>query len=588
MPSEFDHEADHGFDHEADYGFDHEFVRAAARAADRLAAPLAADCDEEPAGVTHRALARRAKTLVAAYRCPDSALHGSGRAVTAATNHLRALRNVQTATGLFAGGDNVQSPPDSAFTVNDVCDAHVLAAGAGPQLCDVTAALGQIADAATASLLTGGVHTPNHRWELCAALARLHRSFPDDRLLDRIEEWLAEGVDIDAEGLYSERSANYAAHVSNPSLLLLADVLDRADLQDAVERNLATTLDLIAPDGTVETVHSRRQDQNHPFPLAPYLPHYRLLAIRTGRGDFARAARLAGEGGIDDPGLLAETLLAPDLCRTLPEPEARTLPRDRYLTTARLATHTTATAHTVVYGGSDVPEHRRIRSGLACNPTFLRLFAGDAVLDAVRLSRGFFDLGPFRAADMQRIDAGRYRLTQTLTAAYYQPLPPHRRQDDGAYRMADEGRFSAAMAFPDRPRDEVTHTTRVDVDLTQDGADLRIDLSGPRVPWALELTFRPGDVTQGAVPIGDGRWCLTTGAMTYRVGDDEIRVEARVDSGEPLAGPESSDVLRYDPGQDYTVAGGTDATTGNRLYIGGQGPQTLTVTLRAHRTTPTT
>lgn len=388
MPSEFDHEADHGFDHEADYGFDHEFVRAAARAADRLAAPLAADCDEEPAGVTHRALARRAKTLVAAYRCPDSALHGSGRAVTAATNHLRALRNVQTATGLFAGGDNVQSPPDSAFTVNDVCDAHVLAAGAGPQLCDVTAALGQIADAATASLLTGGVHTPNHRWELCAALARLHRSFPDDRLLDRIEEWLAEGVDIDAEGLYSERSANYAAHVSNPSLLLLADVLDRADLQDAVERNLATTLDLIAPDGTVETVHSRRQDQNHPFPLAPYLPHYRLLAIRTGRGDFARAARLAGEGGIDDPGLLAETLLAPDLCRTLPEPEARTLPRDRYLTTARLATHTTATAHTVVYGGSDVPEHRRIRSGLACNPTFLRLFAGDAVLDAVRLSRG--------------------------------------------------------------------------------------------------------------------------------------------------------------------------------------------------------
>jgi hypothetical protein len=108
------------------------------------------------------------------------------------------------------------------------------------------------------------------------------------------------------------------------------------------------------------------------------------------------------------------------------------------------------------------------------------------------------------------------------------------------------------------------------------------------VPWALELTFRPGGVTQGAVPIGDRRWCLTTGAMTYRVGDDEIRVEARVDSGEPLAGPESSDVLRYDPGQDYTVAGGTDATTGNRLYIGGQGPQTLTVTLRAHRTTPTT
>ncbi|NNN30841.1 hypothetical protein HLK59_10770 [Streptomyces sp. S3(2020)] len=565
---------------------DHEFGRAVARAADRQAAPLAA-CpladgpDVEPVGVTHRVLARRVKTLIAAYRSPDSVLHGSGWAVAAAKTHLRALRAVQTATGLFAGGDNVQSPPDSAFTVNDVCDAHVLAAGAGPGLRDVTDALAEIAGAATESLLTGGVHTPNHRWELSAALARLHRSFPDGRLLDRVEEWLAEGVDIDAEGLYSERSAVYASHVTNPSLLLLADVLGRADLQDAVERNLATTLDLIRPDGTVETLHSRRQDQKHPFPLAPYLPHYRLLAIRTGRGDFARAALLAAADGIDDSDLLAQTLLTPDLCRTLPAPVTETLPRDRYLTTARLARHASATAHTVVYGGSDVPEHRRIRSGLACNPTFLRLFAGDAVLDAVRLSRGFFDLGPFRAADMRQLADNRYRLTQALTAAYYQPLAKNERRDDGVYRLVDDGRFSASMAFPDRPRDEVSHTTRVEVDLRDDGADLRIDISGPSVPWSLELTFRPGGEPQGAIPLGDGRWCLTTEPMTYRVGDDEIRVEAAVETGEPLAGPDRIDVLRYDPGQDHTVVGGTDATTGNRVYLGGHGPQTLTLTLRA-------
>ncbi|MFF1324399.1 MULTISPECIES: hypothetical protein [Streptomyces] len=565
---------------------DREFVRAVARAADRPAVPLAARPDQEPTGVPHRGLARRVKTLLAAYRSPDSTLHADDGAVAAAMTHLTALRAVQTPSGLFAGGDNVQSPPDSAFTVNDVCDAHVIAVSAGPELSEAAAVLAEIAGAASESLRTGGVHTPNHRWELCAALARLHRSFPDDRLLDRIDAWLAEGVDIDAEGLYSERSANYAAHVSNPSLLLLADVLDRADLLDAVERNLATTLDLIRPDGTVETVHSRRQDQNRPFPLAPFLPHYRLLAIRTGRGDFSRAARLAAADGIDDPDLLAETLLTPDLCRVLPTPAAETPRRERYLTTARLAVRASATAHTVVYGGSDVPGHRRIRSGLACNPTFLRLFAGDAVLDAVRLSRGFFDLGPFRAEAVQQLADNRYRLTETLTAAYYQPLPPDLRRDDGAYRMADEGRFSAAMAFPDRPRDEVSQTTRVEVDLRDDGADLRIDISGPRVPWSLELTFRPGGVPDGAVPIGDGRWCLTTGPMTYRVGDDEIRVEADVEAGEPLAGPDRSDVLRYDPGQDHTVVGGTDATTGNRVHLGGLGPHTLTVALRARRTAP--
>ncbi|MGY5011273.1 hypothetical protein ACWDFR_25175 [Streptomyces sp. 900105755] len=559
---------------------DHEFVRAVALAADRSAALLEADPSAEFIG-PHRALARRVKTLVAAYRSPESALHGSERAVAAALTHLRALRSLQTASGLFAGGDNVQSPPDSAFTVNDVCDAHVLAADAGPELADVTAALADIAGAATGPLLTGGVHTPNHRWELSAALARLHRSFPDARLLARAEEWLAEGVDIDADGLYSERSAVYASIVTNPSLLLLAQVLGRTDLLDAVERNLTATLDLIRPDGTVETVHSRRQDQKHPFPLAPYLPHYRLLAIRTGRGDFARAARLAAADGINDPDLLAQTLLTPDLRRALPAPAAEKLPRDRYLPAARLAAHVSATAHTVVYGGSDVPEHRRIRSGLASNPTFLRLFAGAAVLDAVRLSRVFFDLGPFRAAATEQLADNRYRLTQTLTTAYYQPLPKDRRRDDGAYRLVDEGRFSAAMAFPDRPQDEVSHTTRVEVDLREDGADLRIDISGPSVPWALELTFRPGGEPQGAVPLGDGRWCLTTEPVTYRVGDDEIRVEAAVETGGPLAGPDRSDVLRYDPGQDYTVVGGTDATTGNRVYLGGHGPQTLTLTLRA-------
>ncbi|MGW2635846.1 hypothetical protein [Streptomyces sp. NPDC001348] len=564
---------------------DREFVREVARAADRLAVPLADRPDEEPAGVSHRGLAHRVKTLLAAYRSPDSALHGSERAVAAATAHLAALRALQTPSGLFAGGDNVQSPPDSAFTVNDVCDAHVLATGAGPELREAAAALAEIAGGARESLRTGGVHTPNHRWELCAALARLHRSFPDGRLLDRVDAWLAEGVDIDAEGLYSERSANYAAHVSNPSLLLLADVLGRNDLRDAVERNLTATLDLIRPDGTVETVHSRRQDQNHTFPLAPYLPHYRLLAIRTGRGDFSRAARLAAAHGVDDPDLLAQTVLTPDLCGTLPAPEPETLPRDRYLTTARLASHASAGAHTVVYGGSDVPAHRRIRSGLACNPTFLRLFAGDAVLDAVRLSRGFFDLGPFRATDMTPLGDGRYRLAETLTAAYYQPLEPAERRADGAYEMADEGRFSAAMSFGRRPRDEVALTTRVDVELRDDGADLRFDMAGPRVPWALELTFRPGGVVHGAEPLGDGRWCLGSGATTYRVGEDEIRVEAGVHSGEPLAGPDQGDLLRYDPGQDYTLLGGTDATTGPRVCLGGFGPHTMGVTLRARRST---
>ncbi|CAM5648739.1 hypothetical protein SVIOM74S_02721 [Streptomyces violarus] len=119
----------------------------------------------------------------------------------------------------------------------------------------------------------------------------------------------------------------------------------------------------------------------------------------------------------------------------------------------------------------------------------------------------------------------------------------------GGRRLPDGGRTLLGRDGLPGPAWGRAPTTRVEVDLRENGADLRIDISGPRAPWALELTFRPGGVPEGAAPIGDGRWCLTAGPMTYRVGDDEIRIEADVESGEPLAGPDRSDVLRYDPGR---------------------------------------
>ena len=219
----------------------------------------------------------------------------------------------------------------------------------------------------------------------------------------------------------------------------------------------------------------------------------------------------------------------------MPDEALRTLPGERYLATTRLTSRASATAHAVVYGGSDVPALRRIRSGLANNPTFFRLFAGEAVLDAVRLSRGFFDLGPFRAQQMSRLAEGRYRLTETLSAAYYQPIPPEARSADGRYEIEDEGRFCAAMSFSNRSRDEVTLTTRVDVDLRDDGADLLIDIEGPKVPWAIELTFRPPGLLLGAERMGDGRWCLSGGTATYQAGDDLIAVDVDLAAGDPLA-----------------------------------------------------
>ncbi|TDB71769.1 hypothetical protein [Micromonospora sp. KC723] len=539
----------------------------------------------------HRQLAERIKALVAAtHPVNDPTGTWGGVDLLGPARRLAVrLAELQGPSGLFTGGDNVDSPPDSAFSVNDLADALLLLRRAGTPTADhraLTEALERLLAATVPALTGGGVHTPNHRWEISAALARLFLVSPAPELAARVRQWLAEGVDVDDDGLYSERSANYAAHVSNPSLLVIAEVFDRPDLVDVVERNLDATVDLLLPDGSVETVMSRRQDQNQPIPLAVYLLALRRVALLRGRGDLAWAAGLALEQGITAPAdAAARLVLDPDIARVLPAPVNPRRPRQRVFGAAGLLVEHASASTTVLFGGSDYAQQGRIRSGLANSPTFLRLFAGAAVLDSVRLSRTFFGKGPFRA-DGLRVERGptgetTVTLAETVTAAYYQPLAQRDRDPRGDYRLGDEGRFSAAMDFDRRVRDDVTLHTTVGARLTATGVELTFDLTGAVVDWALELAFRPGGTLSGARRLGERGWQLdaTAGAaaapvaVSYRCGDDVIRVElveASDGQGNPL--PAASSAPVYEPGEEYRFLGGTDAAAGERLYVTGRVP----------------
>jgi hypothetical protein len=554
------------------------FVADVTAAADAETAALlqaSTDVSAAPLG-PHRESMRRAKLLVSVFLEPASRFAGDPVVVGLAEAYAQILHRLQSPTGLFLGGDNVESPPDTGFTINDVGDILELARRSGDARLDTVAeVLGGIADRAAPALLAGGVHTPNHRWELTAALARLHRHRPDPRLESRAHEWLAEGIDIDADGLYSERSANYAVHVSNPSLLVIADVFDLPELRDVVARNLTATLGLIRSDGSVETVHSRRQDQREPrFPLAPFAMHYRRLALETGRGDLAWAARAAASEPIAEPQTaLADLLLHPTLAAPLPAGEA---PPSRGRSTwgqSGLVIDRTPERTLTVFGGSDYGVARRIRSGLATNPTFLRMSAGDAVLDSVRLSRHFFGLGPFRADAMTEA-AGILVLEERLSPAYFGPLSPERRRPAGDYRLVDEGRFSAAMSFDERPRDEVPLRTRIEVTPTEDGVRLVLDTDGPLCTWSLELAFRAGGVFEGLDTDAATTGILSSGTARYRVGDDAI--EFGPGTGVTASGG-------YHPGEDYAYLGGTDAMSGPRAYLTGTTPGRATIDLRRVR-----
>ncbi|GAA4703383.1 hypothetical protein [Phytohabitans rumicis] len=523
-------------------------------------------------GLQHRSLAERIKALVAATRSDLGGTELLDHAVTL----VALLRDLQGPSGLFTGGDNVDSPPDSAFSINDLADALLMLRQAGGTPHRLAGDLEHLLATATPALAKGGVHTPNHRWELSAALARLFLISPEPALASRVEQWLAEGVDIDGDGLYSERSANYAAHVSNPSLLTIAEVFDRPDLVAAVERNLDATLDLLLPDGSVETVLSRRQDQHRPMPLAGYLLPLRHLALLRGRGDLAWAAEIALAQGIFSPADAATRLvLDPGIGRDLPPATPPRRPRRRVFGAAGLLMEHRPATTTVLFGGSDYPRHGRIRSGLANSPTFLRLFAGEAVLSSARLSRTFFGKGPFRA-DGLAVDGDSVTLAETESAAYYQPLAPQHHDAQGHYRLVDEGRFSAAMDFGRRTRDDVTLTTTVRARLTAAGVELVLDLTGAVLDWALELAFQPGGTVTGARALGPDRWQLDAApeaAAAYQIGGSAISVMLLdVSDGQGNAMPTANAEPAYEPGEEYRYLAGTDAVSGPRLYLSGRVP----------------
>ncbi|MBF4591857.1 hypothetical protein [Curtobacterium sp. VKM Ac-1395] len=561
------------------------FLEALGPAADTAVRDLRSSTDD-PATLQHRELMARALTLVGAWVRTGGPAQADETDLTIAHGYVRHLADRQSEHGTFVGGDNVLSPPDSAFTVNDCCDALELLA----PVRDVSGVAGALAGdldrivlRAAPALRTGGVHTPNHRWEISAALARVHRLHPDPALVARIEEWLAEGADIDADGLWSERSPNYAVAVSCPSFLVLAEVLDRPELLEPVRRSIDAVLALLLPDDTVETVQSRRQDQSRPFGIGPFAPLLWHVAVQDDRADVAAVARRAVTLDMWQPGAVAARAMTdPLLGRPLPDREAPAAPAREVLhfADARLVHVREPRRSVVVFAGSDVPTQGHVRSGLANSPTFLRVLAGEVVLSDVRLSREFFGLGPFRPTTLTTLPSGaddaddvlRFRLTESVEAGYHQPLTPALRRPDGAYDLRDEGRFSAAMDFGDRAADTVTLTTTVDVTVLPDAVVLDLDVDGADVPWALQLSFRTGGTVTGMELDVEGNRVLVSGTGSYRVGDDVVTVG-------PGNGSGPAQPAFYAPGQDYAFLGGTDRPDGEHLFVTGRAPGRTRITI---------
>lgn len=526
---------------------------------------------EAVSALSHRPAMHAVKTLVAAFIGPASPLRGDTALLDAAHRYLGHLERMQLPSGLF-DSENLASPPDTAFAVNDGClvlDVLAAAAASDARAEDVRTRLRDLLGRTAAALRTGGVHTPNHRWELAAALAALSQHVDEPGLVARAEQWLAEGIDQQSDGLYSERSPNYAAHVTNPSLLVLARVLDRPALRDHARRNLEATLPLL--DGLdVETIASRRQDLDMRFDARVFLSQFRWFAVADQDAGFADiVARIVAAGPVEPEHHYALALADPVLRELMPSPVPRALPGVVVYPDSRLVRVRADRVVASVFAGSDVPATGRIASGLSTSAVLVRGRMADAHVDAVRVSADFFGLGPFRPEELTS-DGPVVTLAGRVRAGYHQPLAPADHDASGRYALGPEPRFFAAMSFDRRQTDVIELATRARVSVGDPTIEIDLSWEGPTTSWTAEILLRPGGELVGAVPLADGSWHLVEGSATYTIGDTTLRIDADRAPGTAPA---------YDAGELVTAVGGSGALPGVRLLVTGRTDRARTIRL---------
>ncbi len=470
--------------------------------------------------------------LAAAYCAPQSAYYRSEKLIPLMERAARAFVDAQHPDGTLDAG-NLASPPDTGFVVEALAAAlEVLRRMDDPALAQIKTTLSKFLLVAAEALVTGGVHTPNHRWVICSALARIHSLFPDSKYVNRIDDWLGEGIYQDADGQFEERSTGIYSRVTDNAFVTMARLLNRPELLVPVRRNLEMTLHYLHPDGEVETVASRRQDQTMALSIANYYLQYRYMAIRDNNPSFGAVVRLIqampGEGYVEGANPVIYFIEEPLLQKSLPVGGAIPSDYSRVFSNSGVARIRRGDISATVYGGSDWP--LGVASGLASNPTFFTFRKGKAVLQSVRMGGQFFSQGAFRSEGLAA-EGNRFILHQSFDVPYYQPLPKNFRNPRGDYALtpARDFRFWSKLDFPHRQMSNIqTLDQKVTVIENHAAFELHFDITGhDRVPFLVELAFRPGGELKGALqelPARDGgkAYLLKEGFGRYQVGDDAI------------------------------------------------------------------
>jgi hypothetical protein len=515
-----------------------------------------------------RSVAGSITVMTAAMCNSGSEFYKSEILVVKINEAIEILLKAQYSDGTLDAGGNRQSPPDTAFILEYICTAAaILKDNKQKGLDELKDKLKKFILNAGEAMITGGVHTPNHRWVICAALANINSLFPDPRYVRRIDEWLAEGIYMNEDGHYAERSGIYSA-VIDKALITMSRLLNRPHLLEIVNKNLMTYFYYTEPNGDLVTLDSKRQDQFMDLKVTNFYLQYRYMAMRTKNAMFVQMVEMIESfpNFATDilSGSLAFFMENEELRKQIPSEGAIANDFEKFFAISNLARIRRGKASVTLFGGNDKP--LIIASGRSSNPNFLMYRKGEAILKYMRLSTSFFRMGYFSSDGILK-EGNKYILKETKEADYYQPLAEEFRKKDGDYKLtaSPDGRFWNKMDFDSRVKSNVKTQTTI-IEITEHNGTLNLDFKvdgPPNVEVTIEMCFKEGSKIIGAALDEKKNYFLKSGNGELSMGGDTIQF-----------GPGKCEHLNVEnlDSEEYTYHQGSLRTTGEHVYITGFTP----------------
>ncbi len=409
---------------------------------------------------------------------------------------------------------NWDSPPDTAFTIQSfspvVETARRRAEEGDARAREIADNLGEYVRSAAKGVIGKGFQTANHRWVVCSALSQATALFPDLGAMEYVESILAETVDINDDGQYTERSSGGYDAVCNRSLRYMADYLEMPELLEPVRRNLDLLTHLLHPDGTVFTAQSGRQDRDTRVVPAGLTDSFYDMARRDGNGMWASVADMLFDRGGAAAGsvwLLHPFLLKPEYCED-------TLEREPILDDFR---------RTYPVAGLWCVKRKMLSATAAVGTTSaFSMRSGEANLKALKISGTYAGTAKFRAGEFKAAaDSVELIHHGGEVSTHEYELPLGRPVPYGTFGDARKERES----WTPPPMNQVLKVTEV-----KNGFDLHLRTEGglDRVPFQMEFCFDgPGEWetdSQVARVVSGQTAILKSGYGVFRRGSDAIRI----------------------------------------------------------------